>query len=129
MYEEKDYDLNFKPDIGIANAMIKSYTRSADYKSGSGGKRQQRMVTMSCNLSKILMRSLTSEIRNLKTQNSAFKPNVVTATMVIEAYARCGDIVATQQAQTIFEKMIMDWREGGDDSMKPNSKTFTAVRF
>ena len=49
--------------------------------------------------------------------------------MVIEAYARCGDIVATQQAQAIFEKMIMDWREGGDDSMKPNSNTFTAVRF
>ena len=62
------------------------------------------------------------------TQDYDFKPDVVTATMVIEAYARCGDIAATEMAQSIFDSLIRDWRDG-DESVKPTSKTFTAVRF
>ena len=129
-YEEMDHDPNFKPDIIIANSMIKSCMRSADYKSGGGGKRQQSMVTTSWKTAKKI-----NEIYNKwnkkfkKTQDYAFRPSVVTVTMVIESYARCGDIVATEQAQAIFDKLIKDWRESGDDSMKPSSKTFTAVSF
>lgn len=129
---EKEYEENqhpyFKPDIGVANALIKSYMRSADYSSGGGGKRQQRMVTTSWKTAKKVHEVYSKWNKKFKTtKDYDFKPNVTTLTMVIDAYGRCGDYSATETAQNIFDSLIEEWKESGDDRMKPSAKTFTAV--
>ncbi len=129
-YEKSENDPNLKPDIGVANAMIKAYMRNADYSSGGGGKFQQSMTGTSWKTAKKVDDIYIQWNKRFKnTGDIDFKPNVITTTMVIDAYSRCGDINATEKAQAIFQSMIKDWQETGDDRLKPSSKTFTAVRM
>ena len=129
-YEHSQTDANLKPDIGVANAMIKAYMRNADYSSGGGGKFQQTMTGTSWKTAKKVNDVYIQWNKKFKnTGDIDFKPNVITTTMVIDAFSRCGDIGATEKAQAIFQSMIKDWRDTGDDRLKPSSKTFTAVRI
>ena len=126
-YEESK-DPQFKPDVVLANAMIKSYMRNADYTSGGGGKYQQSMATTSWKTAKKINDIYIQWNKKFKnTGDAEFKPNVITLTMVIDAYARCGDIAATEKAELVFQNMVKEWEETGDERMKPSSKTFTAV--
>ncbi len=125
---EETQDENLKPDIGVANALIKSYMRSASYSSGGGGKYQQSMVGTSWRNAKKINEIYHKWNKKYKTTGDVdFKPTVATVNMVISAYSRVGDIGATERAQQIFDSMIKDWKETKDDRSKPMSKTFTAV--
>mmetsp|Transcript_19457 Transcript_19457/g.29157 ORF Transcript_19457/g.29157 Transcript_19457/m.29157 type:complete len:594 (-) Transcript_19457:2-1783(-) len=127
-YEDSQHDSTLKPDIGVANAMIKTYMRNADYSSGGGGKFQQSMTGTSWKTAKKVNDIYIQWNKKFKnTGDIDFKPNVITTTMVIDAFGRCGDINATEKAQGIFQSMIKDWQETGDDRLKPSSKTFTAI--
>ncbi len=126
-YEETGDD-SFKPDILVANASIKSYMRSAEYSSGGGGKYQQSMSNVSWKTAKKINDIYTRWKKKYRTTGDVdFKPTVATVNMVIEAYSRCGDTVATERAQEIFDAMVQDWQETKDLRSKPMSKTFTAV--
>ena len=129
---EKDYeetgDESFKPDTGVANAMIKSYLRSVNYSSGGGGKYQQSMLNTSWKTAKKINDIYNKWKKKYKTTGDVdFKPTVATVTMVIDAYSRCGDISGAERAQQVFDSMMNDWRETNDHRSKPMAKTFTAV--
>jgi hypothetical protein len=126
-YEETQ-DPNFKPDIGVLNAVIKSYMRSADYSSGGGGKYQQSMANTSWKTAKKINDVYIRWNKKYKeTKDIDYKPNVISMTMIIDAHARCGDVAATEKAQQLFDLMLKDYKETGEDRLKPSSKTFTAV--
>jgi len=127
-YEQNPEVTNFKPDMSVANAMIKAHVRNADYMSGGGGKFQQRLSTNSWKTAKEVNEIYIKWNKKFKdTGDLDFKPDVGALTMVIEAYSRCGDITATEKAEALFENMIKEWKETNDDRLKPYSKTFSAL--
>ena len=125
---EENQDHNFKPDIGIANALIKSCLNNAQYISGRGGKHQKSMISMSWKTAKKIDEVYGRWNRKYKaTGDVDYRPNISTVNMLIEAYARCGDIVATEMAQSVFDTLVKEWKETNDEQLKPTAKTFTAV--
>ena len=125
---EQNQDPDFKPDIGIANAIIKSYMRNAKYSSGGGEKHQKSMSNVSWKTSKKVEQVYTKWKKKFKdTGDDDFKPTAATTTMLIDSYSRCGDIAATEKAETLFKSLLKEWETSDDIKVKPSSKTFTAV--
>jgi pentatricopeptide repeat protein len=59
-----------------------------------------------------------------KDKNNYIRPNVVTYTSVMNAFARCGDL---EGAYKIFEMQVDDYKNNSNYKAKPNSRTMKTV--
>jgi hypothetical protein len=62
-----------------------------------------------------------------KKGNVAMKPNTITFTAVITAWARSGEADAGERAEKLLDGMIKLYKDGEDIDVKPNVFTLTAV--
>lgn len=119
---EKTQDPDLKPVTRVANSAINSFLRNS---SGNRGKTSSNKAWLSAKKVHEILNSLNKKWK--KTGDSSYQPDITTITMVIDAYARCTDVAATERGEFLFEKIHRDWEQSGDSKLKPSSKTFTVM--
>jgi len=119
--------VRLKPNIRTVNNVINAYAKRG---ASGGNNRKEKESRLSdaweCakKSQKLLERSLEKYV---ETGDDDYKPDVTTYTSVIDAYARCGDVHATERAEELMNQMWKTYHETGDVSIRPNYRTYTAL--
>jgi hypothetical protein len=125
-------DIAMKPDIRIGNRIINAYGKSNFiFKKGTDSSEdEEKRNSIPWLSARKAHESFTIWNERYKlTGDEDYKPDTLSFSSVIDAYARCGNKYSIDKAQQLFEQMMNEWQETGDDRVKPSSRSFTSYVY
>ena len=123
-------DAMMKPGIHIGNRIINAYGKSTfplkkkETDDSGDGEKKNAVAWHAARKAHEVFTVWNKRYKS--TGDEDFKPDSITFSSVLDAYARCGDKNSIDKAQQLFDFMMKEWKESGDDRVKPSSRSFTS---
>jgi hypothetical protein len=125
-------EASMKPDIRIGNRIINAHGKSnfLNRRGPEESEEGEKRNAIPWHAARKAHEVFTVWNKRYKsTGDEDYKPDAMSFSSVLDAYARCGDKNSIDKAQQLFDFMMKEWKESGDDRVKPSSRTFTSYVF
>jgi len=117
---------DLKPNTFVYNSCINAFAKNGQNQKEAEKTSEEIMAKRINNIcaAEQILQSMESQFE--KTGDEYVKPDVISYSTVINAYANSGDGMAGSKADVLLEKMVQRY-VGGDFKVKPNAVTYTSV--
>lgn len=128
LYERHDGDANLQPDIWSFNSVMHAYAQQKTEHAASKVERIYRQLQRySCTHNKITNTSPITSTTHMKTHHTfQVHPTIVTANIVIDAWAQCRSRNGALKAEQLLQELEHDFLRG-HSYMRADNHTYNSV--
>eukprot|EP00526_Cylindrotheca_closterium_P005530 CAMPEP_0113651628 /NCGR_PEP_ID=MMETSP0017_2-20120614/27530_1 /TAXON_ID=2856 /ORGANISM="Cylindrotheca closterium" /LENGTH=560 /DNA_ID=CAMNT_0000564333 /DNA_START=23 /DNA_END=1705 /DNA_ORIENTATION=+ /assembly_acc=CAM_ASM_000147 len=118
---------DIQPTIRTVNAILNAYAKVVSTYSRVGNYQERQHDKIEEYSEEAYELFVETKEKADKTGESMWMPDVMTYTILMDIYSKCGTYKATQKAENLLKELKKKFEESKNGSLKPNFRTYTAL--